>query len=235
MVTAAIIPAAGKGIRMGAGTPKQFLFLKGRSILEHTLAVFEDCPQVDLIIPVLPPDWEQTFPDQATVLKTFKKISEIVSGGNQRQDSVRNGLSRVPPEADLILVHDAVRPFVSLNLIRSCIEAAYRCGAAVAALQAQETVKQVDSNGRVERTLPRDTIYMAQTPQAFRRHILEEALNRAQEQGFYGTDETSLVERMGLQVQVILGEKWNIKITTQEDLAWAQLYAQGMEMADEAK
>jgi 2-C-methyl-D-erythritol 4-phosphate cytidylyltransferase len=194
----------------------------------RTLRVFEACPEIDSILPVLPSEHMEIFQDMIKSAGGFTKISNLVAGGEQRQDSVYNGLSRLDPGVDLVVVHDGVRPFVTPNLIRSCIEAARRQGAAVAALPVQETVKLTDAQGWVRETLPRDMIYLAQTPQVFRREILAEAFLRAKEEGYYGTDEASLVERMGIGVKLVAGERWNIKITTPEDLVWAQVYSESM-------
>jgi len=226
MVTAAIIPAAGKGIRMGPGIPKQFRSLAGEPIVLRTLQVFEACPEIDSILPVLPSDHIEIFQDMMRRAGGFTKISNLVVGGEQRQDSVYNGLTRLDSEVDLVVVHDGVRPFVTHNLIRSCIETAYSHGAAVAALSAQETVKLTNPEGWIQETLPRDMIYLAQTPQVFRRELLVEAFRQAKNEGYYGTDEASLVERMGIGIKLVAGERWNIKITTPEDFVWAQVYSE---------
>ena len=223
MITAAIIAAAGKGLRMGGNTPKQFLVLEGKTIIAHTIGIFEQCTEVDLIYPVLPPESVPHFYDTICPHDTFRKIAQIIPGGQQRQDSVKNALNFIDPHVDVILVHDGVRPFVSQRLLHNCIHSAAEFGASLAAFPVNETVKQVDEHGWVNRTLSRDTIYTAQTPQAFRRDILLRAFRKAEEKGLYSTDETSLVENLGVKVKVILGEKWNLKITNPEDLAWASM------------
>jgi 2-C-methyl-D-erythritol 4-phosphate cytidylyltransferase len=225
MITAAIIPAAGKGLRMGVGIPKQFHSIRGEPLILRTLAVFEACPEVDVIMPVLPSDYVEIFRDILSGNRRFTKIVQLITGGEHRQDSVYNGIARLAPEVEIVVVHDGVRPFISKGLIKSCIETAWHYGAAVAAMSAQDTVKRINEHGLVEETLPREQIYLAQTPQAFRRKILVDALHRAKEEGYYGTDEASLVERMGVAVKIVPGERWNIKITTPEDLAWAQIFS----------
>jgi len=226
MKTAVIIPAAGKGQRMGADIEKQFLSLNGKPIIAHTVRVFQSSPSIDLIYPVLPPYLTDSAESVAGFAPGQDKIAAVVAGGEARQDSVANGLKALAPDVDIVLVHDGVRPFITERLIQDCIATASAHGACLAALQAQETVKRTDDEGVVTATLPRDLIYLAQTPQTFRRDVLELAFRRAREDAFYGTDEAMLVERLGLQVRVVPGERWNIKITNPEDLTWARVYAE---------
>ncbi|MFY9553096.1 MAG: 2-C-methyl-D-erythritol 4-phosphate cytidylyltransferase [Blastocatellia bacterium] len=216
----AIIPAAGIGARMHADRAKQMLELGGIPVLVHTLERFQHCDAVDQIILVLQPNLT------AEVLglisrHNLSKVARVVAGGDERQDSVYRGLQVVGEDsAGIIVVHDAVRPFVKPDEIRALIERAESAGAALMAMPATDTIKQVKS-GRVQRTLDRRRIYYAQTPQAFRFSILREAFERAYTDGFMGTDESQLVERLGHRVSVVEGSAVNIKITRPFDLKLA--------------
>ncbi|MBI1873505.1 MAG: 2-C-methyl-D-erythritol 4-phosphate cytidylyltransferase [Acidobacteria bacterium] len=220
MHVAAIIAAGGRGTRVGFGRPKQLLEIGGKTLLERSLDAFARCARVQDIVVVLPPELVSRPP---AYLKSVEKPIRVVAGGARRQDSVANGFRAVGPDADLIVIHDAARPLVSDAVITRTIEAGWQFGAAIAAIPASETVKQVlaspwaDEPRPVARTLPREQIYLAQTPQAFRRDILRDALALAA-QGVDATDEAMLAERAGHQVRLVDGEASNIKITTPEDL-----------------
>jgi 2-C-methyl-D-erythritol 4-phosphate cytidylyltransferase len=216
-----IIPAAGIGARMHADRAKQMLELGGVPVLVHTLKRFQQCDAVDQIILVLQPSLTS---DMLGLISRYnlKKVARVVAGGAERQDSVYRGLQVVKEEnAGIIVIHDAVRPFVKPEEIRAVIERAESVGAALMALAATDTIKQVKS-GRVQRTLDRRRIYYAQTPQAFRFSIIREAFERAYTDGFMGTDESQLVERLGQRVSVVEGSALNIKITRPFDLRLAE-------------
>lgn len=217
----AIIPAAGIGVRMHADRAKQMLELGGVPVLVHTLMRFQHCDAIDQIILVLQPNL--TTEALAMISRhNLTKVSRVVAGGAERQDSVWRGLQVVKEDtAGIIAVHDAVRPFVKPEEIRSVIERAETTGAALLALAATDTIKQVKS-GRVQRTLDRRRIYYAQTPQAFRYSIIREAFERAYADGFMGTDESQLVERVGHRVSIVEGSGINIKITRPFDLRFAE-------------
>jgi len=217
----AIIPAAGIGARMHADRAKQMLELGGVPVLVHTLKRFQQCDAVDQIILVLQPSLTS---DALGLISRYNltKVARVVAGGTERQDSVYRGLQVVSEEsAGIIVVHDAVRPFVKPEEIRAVIERAESAGAALMALAATDTIKQVKS-GRVQRTLDRRRIYYAQTPQAFRFSVIREAFERAYADGFMGTDESQLVERLGQRVSVVEGSALNIKITRPFDLRLAE-------------
>lgn len=224
MHVAAIIAAGGRGTRFGSGRPKQLLEIGGKSLLARSVDAFARCASVNELVVVLPPDLVSRPRDY---LHSVGKPVRIVAGGRRRQDSVANGFGAVAAAADLIVIHDAARPFVSDALISRTIEAGWRFGAAIAAVPASDTVKQAadrpadDEPRPVARTLAREHIYLAQTPQAFRRDILSEALALAAT-GAEATDEATLVERAGHQVRLVDGEPANIKITTPEDLRLAE-------------
>ncbi len=233
-----IIPAAGLGTRMGGLTAgakparvtaasKQFAEIGGAPILIHTLRKFEAVPQVSEIVLALRGDDPAGFKSRLQQEGLKKRIT-VVEGGEHRQQSVANGLSRIDAAPDdLVLVHDAVRPFVDAEIIGNVIQAAVRHGAAIAALPAIDTVKQVDRTAEgavVVSTLPRARVVMAQTPQGFRYDVLKKAFDDAQADGFQGTDEASLVERTGHEVAVVMGSPQNIKITTPADLELAEFF-----------
>ena len=217
----AVIPAAGIGARMQADRAKQMLELSGVPLLVHTLRRFEACDAVHQVILVLQPNLTS---DALSLISrhNLKKIARVVGGGAERQDSVYRGLQVIKPEtAGIVAVHDAVRPFVRPEEIRLVIERAEATGAALMALAATDTIKQVH-RGRVQRTLDRKRIYHAQTPQAFRYEIIKAAYDRAYAEGYAATDDSQLVERVGHRVSVVEGSPINIKITRPLDLRIAE-------------
>jgi len=217
-----IIAAAGTGVRMGSGTPKQFLALEGVPIFVHTLRKFSSSEVVDEIyVAVRPEDIERARHDLER--EHFSKPVRLVNGGPSRQETVARALGHAPPGTELVVVHDAVRPFVELEMIRRVTEAAREEGGAILGILSVDTVKQVERQTIVG-TIPRERIALAQTPQAFRYAILREAFDRAAADGFNGSDEASLVERLGYPVTVLLGSDRNIKITKPSDLPLARLY-----------
>jgi 2-C-methyl-D-erythritol 4-phosphate cytidylyltransferase/2-C-methyl-D-erythritol 2,4-cyclodiphosphate synthase len=221
MHVAAIIAAGGRGLRMGRALPKQYLNVGGQTILERSLAAFDRHQQVQELIVVVPPE----ALDSAEFVKpeTSKPV-RFVAGGPRRQDSVANGVDALSAEAQVVLVHDAARPMVSAELISRTIAAAASAGAAIAAVPIHDTVKQVTLEGGVgfiEKTLPRETLFLAQTPQGFRRDVLDAVVAMGREAAD-ATDEASLAERAGYRVQVVPGDVDNLKITTEADLARAE-------------
>jgi 2-C-methyl-D-erythritol 4-phosphate cytidylyltransferase/2-C-methyl-D-erythritol 2,4-cyclodiphosphate synthase len=222
-LTAAIVAAGGRGRRVGAGVPKQFLELDGRSILETSIAALAASDRIHEIVVALPPE----HLDAAKTWPVPSKPIIFVAGGERRQDSVANAFKKVGPAADLIVIHDAARPFVTADVIARTIEAAQAHGAAVAAIPVRDTVKQTDDpapdgSRPIRVTIPRETIYLAQTPQAFRRDVLARAIEAGKSSHANATDEAMLVERLGLPVHVVEGDVRNIKITTPEDVAGAR-------------
>lgn len=218
----AIIPAAGIGARMEADRAKQMLELAGVPLLVHTLRRFQACPVVDQVVLVLQPALTTEVLNLVS-RHGLSKVARVVGGGAERQDSVYRGLQVIKPEdTGIVVVHDAVRPFVHPEEISAVIERAQTTGAALMALAATDTIKQVKS-GRVERTLDRRRIYYAQTPQAFRYEILKQAFEKAYAEGFMATDESQLVERSGNHVSIVEGSPINIKITRPLDLKLAEM------------
>lgn len=215
----AIVVAGGAGRRMGGEMPKQFLPLGGRPILDRTISALAASPAIDGILLALPPG----IPGEARdSFRRMPKVLDVVDGGAERQDSVRNALAAVPEEAEVILVHDAVRPFVSGELLARCVSLARKHGAVVPVVPVRETVKEWDRHGKTLSTVDRSRLFRAQTPQGFRAGILRAAYRKAGEEGLRGTDDAALVEAAGTPVTPIPGEEGNIKITIPEDLRMAE-------------
>jgi 2-C-methyl-D-erythritol 4-phosphate cytidylyltransferase len=237
-----IIPAAGFGTRMASvpgargkkpAKSKQFTELAGTPILIHTLRRFAASPEVTEIYIALRANEIDGFrarleKDAKDVLK--KKL-HLVEGGEHRQHSVGNAITTISAAAgDIVLVHDAVRPFVTEQIIRDVIQAAQKYGAAIAGVPAVDTIKEVKRTSEgalITATIPREHIVLAQTPQGFRYEVLKKAFDEATADGFIGTDEASLVERSGHEVAVIMGSHRNLKITTPADLELAEFYLRG--------
>ena len=229
-----IIPAAGLGTRMAAGKrsghaapSKQFTELGGAPILIHTLRKFAGSSAVQEVYVALRKQEGERFKSRLAK-EGFRVPVRIVEGGENRQQSVANALAAIAGrEDDIVLVHDAVRPFVDAEIIMAVIEAAKKHGAAIAGVPASDTIKQVDRTAEgaiITATIPRERLVMAQTPQGFRFSVIKKAFDEATRDGFTGTDEASLVERSGHEVAVVMGSQRNIKITTPADLQLAEFY-----------
>jgi 2-C-methyl-D-erythritol 4-phosphate cytidylyltransferase/2-C-methyl-D-erythritol 2,4-cyclodiphosphate synthase len=224
MYVTAIIAAGGRGQRLGGALPKQFLTIAGRAVLDLSVSAFAAHPSISELVVALPADLADDPPPYLRALMTSGSPLRVVAGGARRQDSVANAFHAASAGADIVVIHDAARPFVTANLITQTIAAAVEAGAAVPALQARDTVKQVKAGVGGERyvkeTLSRDTIFLAQTPQAFRRAVLADALSVSDAGD--ATDEALLAERAGHAVRIVDGDSSNIKITTLEDLELAE-------------
>lgn len=219
--TVAIIPSAGIGSRMGR-KKKNYLELLGRPVLAHTLAPFEACSLIDSIIIVVSPADLDYCRREIVEKYGFSKVSAIVAGGKERQHSVAMGIRAAAAFAPaVILVHDGARPLVMGMIIEETIRAALTCGAAVCAVPVKDTIKE-SHRGFVKATVQREALRALQTPQAFRTEVIIEAHKKALEDGFIGTDESSLVERIGARIRIVGGSYENIKITTPEDMAVAE-------------
>jgi 2-C-methyl-D-erythritol 4-phosphate cytidylyltransferase len=225
-----IIPAAGLGTRMApagkkAAASKQFLEINGTPIVFHTLRVFAHNRQVSQIVVALRKAEMERFRQQLEKEKLSGKV-EIVEGGEHRQQSVANAVASLRAALDdVVLVHDAVRPFVDDEIIANVISEVERHGAAIAGLPAVDTIKQVEraaDGAIITSTIPRERVVQAQTPQGFRYSLIQQAFASAAADGFIGTDEASLVERLGESVWVVMGSARNIKITTPGDLELAE-------------
>ena len=224
MFTSVIIPAAGAGERMGGAVSKQFLSLHGKPIIIHTLERFQMCAAVDEILIAIQPSGRE----QMELLVNeyhLSKVSRIVDGGRRRQDSVSNALAHVGAEADIVLVHDAVRPFIHQKVILASIEKARTHSAAVVAVRVKDTVKIGNREGQFERTLDRSVLWAAQTPQAFAKDLLRQAYEKAGREEIEATDDASLVELLHIKPAIVEGSFDNIKITTPDDLDFASVLA----------
>jgi 2-C-methyl-D-erythritol 4-phosphate cytidylyltransferase len=224
MKSIAIIPAAGLGTRMHSQDPKQFLSLEGVPIILLTLRKFAQCDLVSTIL-VAVRDSDRSRLEELVSQEGLESRIQMVPGGTYRQDSVYNGFCSALPDTDVVVVHDAVRPFIEVDLISSVIREAYARGSAILAVPCVDTVKQVEKN-LVTATLPRERIVLVQTPQAFRYAVLQEAFEKARADHFFGTDEASLVERLGHEVYVVRGSERNLKITKPSDIPLAELLFQ---------
>jgi 2-C-methyl-D-erythritol 4-phosphate cytidylyltransferase / 2-C-methyl-D-erythritol 2,4-cyclodiphosphate synthase len=219
MFVSAILAAAGRGTRLGSAIPKQMLALGGRTILQRSFDVLDSCDRIDEIVIALPPDVAQAPP---AYLISSRKPVRVVAGGSRRQDSVARAFAQISKSAGIIVIHDAARPFATADLFARVIEAASKGGAAIAAVQAHDTVKEATAAPGltiVARTIARESIYLAQTPQAFGRSVLEDAIERGRDALRSATDEASLAEEAGHSVRLVDGESTNIKITTEQDFA----------------
>lgn len=218
MKNVAIIAAGGFGKRMGAEMPKQYLLLSGKPILSHTLSKFEDALSIDAIILVLPQNDIDYVKGEIVDKHGISKITDMIAGGKERQDSVRNAIDLIDGDTDIVLIHDGARPFITTELINLSVERALEDGAVALGLPVKDTVKSVDDRGIIRKTLDRDTIWIAQTPQAFRREVICEAYRSAYKSNYSATDDSCLVERLGIEVRIITGSSDNIKITTKDDI-----------------
>ena len=221
-MVAAIIVAAGKGLRMQDSLRKQYLALAGLPIITHTLTVFDKCDLVDHIYLVIPPDDFDFCREK--ILDRIQPSGNIklVAGGARRQQSVYQGLQQIGPGCRIVIIHDGVRPFVRHDQIVACVNGAEKFGSCILGVPAYDTLKQVDKSGRIANTIARDAIWLAQTPQVFRYELIKKAHDQARLDGYQGTDDASLVERLGAAVKIIGGSRSNIKITNQEDLKIAR-------------
>ncbi|MGI6485652.1 MAG: 2-C-methyl-D-erythritol 4-phosphate cytidylyltransferase [Thermoanaerobacterales bacterium] len=221
MQVSAVIAAGGRGKRMNIGFSKQFLNIKGRPILYYTLSTFESFNMFKEIILVV---GQADFTHAQNILKNYKFMkTRLVNGGNERQDSVYNGLRALSTQTDIVVIHDGVRPFVKRDLIKRTIDAACEYKAAGAAVPVKDTIKIVE-NEKIKHTPDRKTLWAMQTPQTFDYQLILNAYETAFKNGYYGTDDAVLVERIGLPVKIIEGAYENIKITTPEDIVVAEVF-----------
>ncbi len=215
----AVIVAAGTSTRMGQ--PKLLMTLGDRPVIAHTLAAFQACPLVDEIVLVSRAGDQAVLRDIAAQYR-ITKVSAVVPGGAERQESVANGVAACCDTAAYVAIHDGARPLITPSLIASVIQAAWRDGAAAAAVPVKDTVKVVDSEGFVQSTPDRSCLWNVQTPQIFRREWYEQALQAAQQSGLHATDDCALLEAAGYPVRLVAGSYANLKITTPEDIRIAE-------------
>ena len=221
-MVSAIIVASGKGIRMKGTMRKQYLDLSGRPVLAHSIMTFDSCGLVDEIFLVIPKEDVEYCQNKILSLLDLNNQINLVCGGAKRQDSVYNGLKAITKNTDTVVIHDGVRPFIQPEEIEECILVSKKYGACILGTPASDTLKRVDKSDIIETTLSRENIWLAQTPQAFRFDLILKAHETARRDGYVGTDDASLVERLGEDVKIINGGRFNIKITKKEDLAIAK-------------
>lgn len=222
MGVSAVIVAGGRGIRMGGNIRKQYLSLAGEPLLCHCLRAFDACKSLSRIFLVVPENDQDFCRDSVLSAFTLRKKIRIISGGKERQDSVRNGVLAAGEYGGIVAIHDGVRPFVLPEQIESTVAYAEKYGAAMLAIPASDTLKQADARGNAVNTLDRGKIWLAQTPQTFQYDLIRTAHESAQQSGYRGTDDASLAERTGKKIRIIPGSRFNIKITTPEDLMMAE-------------
>lgn len=224
----AIVVAGGKGVRFGGDRPKQFLEVHGSPIIIHTLRQFERCREIGSVVVVLPAEETAGFP---SLIEKFslQKVATVAAGGATRAQSVKQGLAAIDA-ADVVAVHDGVRPLVTPDEIDEVVKAASESGAAILVANVADTIKEVSDDNRISNTLPRVNLRRALTPQCFRMGILRRAYDQLEEleaAAIEVTDDSFLVERLGVEVATIVGSSRNIKITKEEDLAFAEGFLRG--------
>lgn len=226
----AIITAAGKGTRLNSNISKQFLNIYDKPILAHTLSIFEKSSKIDAIYVSVPRDYIESCRKDIIEKYSFTKVNKLIIGGSHRQASVFNAISSIPSNTDIVLIHDGVRPLVTSDEVETTIKKLINDNkkdpvvkGVILAAPAKETIKKI-SGHTIDSTIPRDTIWHAQTPQTFFYREIIEAHRKAAEEGFIGTDDSSLIERMGWKVNVVRGRHENIKITTPIDLFLAEFF-----------
>ena len=222
MYSSVVIVAAGSGKRMGTDIKKQYLMLKGKEILAHTIEKFQICPGIDEIIIVTGQDEIEYCKKEICERYKFGKVKAIVEGGKERQDSVYNGLKQVSNHAEVVLIHDGARPLIKAEQIEDSIETAMGEGACVLGVPVKDTIKICDNNQQVTSTPSRDTLWVVQTPQSFRYEWIMKAYKEGAKNRLVATDDSMMVEAIGYPVKVIKGSYDNIKITTPEDLVIAK-------------
>jgi 2-C-methyl-D-erythritol 4-phosphate cytidylyltransferase len=216
-----VIPAAGQGKRMGAGYNKQFLSLMGQPILAHTVRLFQESSYVSEIV-IVGAESDLLVIKEIVYLNKFEKVVAISQGGAQRQASVHAGVQALSPTIQRVVVHDGARPLLTLQAFHRFLRDTEDFSAAIMGIQLKDTIKRVDTSGKVLETPPRERLRAVQTPQIFDRGILEEAHNQAASVGYYSTDDAALLEWMGYPVQMVEGSLENIKVTTPDDLWFAE-------------
>ena len=221
-----VIVAAGKGTRLQSELPKPFLSVAGRPILVHTLRRFTSIEMVRRIVVVVAAEREALCRELLHTHGPWPQPIAVVHGGAERQDSVWNGLAALETHCEIVAIHDAARPFISVEAIQRSIEAAAETGSAVVATPVRDTIKRADAQHTIRETVSRHDLWLAQTPQTFQVGVIRAAHQWAQQRGIVGTDDATLVEQMGRPVRIVPGDALNFKITTPDDLAIAQAVLQ---------
>lgn len=225
-----VIPAAGMGKRMESKINKQFMLINNKPVLAHTIGKFCKEDVIDEIIVVTREDEIELCKEMVIDRYNYEKVSKIVAGGKERLDSVYNGLMSVDEKAEVVLIHDGARPFVSSSTIINSIEKTLEYKACVVGVPVKDTIKKVDLNNNITVTPDRSSLWAVQTPQSFDYKLLMEAYEKAKETDCLATDDSMLVEKLGYKVKMLMGNYNNIKITTPEDLKFAELMFQDKEV-----
>ncbi len=220
--TAAIVVAAGLGARFRGTVKKQFQNLFGKPVLSYSIEILESSSLVEEIVLVVPDDSIDYCHSEVIERFGFKKITKIIPGGKERRHSVERGFNSLSDKIDVVLIHDGVRPFINNRMVEEVIKEASISGGAIVAIPVKDTVKRSSPANYIETTISRESLWLAQTPQAFRHDVLRTAYEKL-EDGFIFTDESSLIERLGIRVKLVKGSEFNIKITTAEDLFLGEL------------
>ena len=229
MKVAVIITAGGKGERFGGEIPKQFIELKGKPIIIHTIEKFSRIPVVESIVIPVHSEWF-TYTKELIAKYDLPKVKDVVVGGKERQDSIYNALqSSALEDMDIVMVHDSVRPFVEEKLINKIIDLTEDYGAVIAGTMPKDPVKEINAKGEINRTIQRNRVSISQTPQSFWKDIIKNAFQKAREVNYIGSDSAQLVEFLGYKVLVTEGSDYNIKITNQFDLKLAELIYEEIE------
>jgi len=224
MKIVALIAAAGKGKRMNARISKPFIYISGKPILAYTIEKFEKCKIIDKICLIVSPEEKEMCYKNIILRYNFSKVKELVDGGETRQDSVYNGIKALDKDTDIVVIHDGARPLVEETIIRDSIEKAQKYGAAIAVIPIKDTVKKSENDFFINKTLNREKIWRAQTPQTFKYDIILTAHHQAFKDKYLVTDDAAIVERYGHKVKLIIGSKENIKITTPFDIIMAEIF-----------
>jgi len=222
MKVVALIPAAGLGKRMNNKISKPFILISGKPLIVYTLETFEECPLIYKIYLVVNPEEKELFNQNIISRYNFQKIQKLIDGGDTRQSSVYNGLNSLEKDTDIVVIHDGARPLIKEKFICQSIEVAQEFGSAVLAIPSKDTLKMIQDDMLVEKTLDREKIWRAQTPQTFKYNLVFSAYQKAFQEGIYATDDAAIVERYGHKVKLIMGSEENIKITTPFDILLAQ-------------
>lgn len=228
MKNCVIIVAAGSGKRMRSAIAKQYIELKGRTILSYTIETFNNSENIDDIVLVTSSDAIDYVKKEIIEKYGFDKVRTVVEGGAERQDSVYRGLKAVDSDTDVVLIHDGVRPFVADKYIAELESVAMEFGGCVLGAPVKDTIKVCDSEGYITDTPERETLWLAQTPQCFKYDIIMKAFEKAEKEGYRGTDDSMLAERLGIRIKMVRGDYDNIKITTPEDLYMGEVILENM-------
>ncbi len=226
-----VLVGAGTGKRLGYKKPKAFVQVAGRQLLTYVLETFSSVPSIREIVLVVPPPYLKI---RERILSRWPCVREVVGGGQERYHSVWQGLKNLSPRCDIVLIHDVARPMAGKKLIEQVIRTTREKGACVPAVPVTDTIKRIQHN-IVRATIPREGLVAVQTPQGFRRQLLETAFSRAKKTGVYGSDDSFLVEQLGFPVQVISGDLTNIKVTTAHELALVRFFLRRYRTAEKKR